>query len=79
MCDYCEGLKYVKDTLTPSSGFRVAILEHGRNYGIMRMVGESCATLLVNYSTPNGNGMMGEYVAINFCPMCGRELRGDAE
>lgn len=75
MCEYCERLTYIKDTLTPSSGFRVSIIEHGREYGGMRNVGDSIIGLLVNYTTPYGNGMMAEVVPINNCPMCGRELR----
>ena len=77
MCGYCEELNYIHDTLAPNGGFRAAILESGREVGIDRYVGESCMTLCVNYKTPDGNGMMGEYIPINFCPMCGRDLRGD--
>lgn len=79
MCEYCESLTYLKDTLEPDSGFRVSIIEHNREYGGMRNVGYSIIGLLVNYKTPYGNGTMSEIVPINNCPMCGRELRGDAE
>lgn len=78
MCDYCENLTYLKDTLEPGSGFRVSIIEHNRVYGGMRNVGDSILGLLVNYSTPYGKGMMSEFISINNCPMCGRKLEGDA-
>lgn len=77
MCDYCETYKYLKDTLTPNSGFRSLVLEHGRRYGSGKYTGKSAYTLLVNYRTPYGNGMMSEFVPINNCPMCGRELAND--
>ena len=64
MCDYCENEESIID-LHDYEGNRhlIAWIEDG---------------LLVAESA-DGGGMMHDSIAINNCPMCGRELKGDAE